>query len=342
MSPPLGVALVGCAHTMHAWAYARALTASPAAHLVGVYDADPRLAATIEHDFGTRRYDDAAELLGRPDVQAAVVCSATVEHRGLVELAAAQGCHVLCEKPIATTVTDAQAMIAACAAAGVQLQVAFVTRFLPLIREVRVALEQGELGDVFAMVAGNRGRPPLAPQYPSWITDPLLAGGGALMDHSVHLTDILRHLSGREVSSVSAEVDSLMWGCGIDDIALMSLVFDDGMVASVDPSWSVPSDNPWDYDFSLQMVGTQGSLLIDDLGSSLQLVSRRYGAGLRLVPFGADVDALMLDGFLASVRAGELQPPCASGLDGLRALEVALAGYASAASGAKAVQLAPG
>jgi predicted dehydrogenase len=92
----------------------------------------------------------------------------------------------------------------------------------------------------------------------------------------------------------------------------------------------------------LQMVGTQGSLLIDDLGSSLQLVSRRYGAGLRLVPFGADVDALMLDGFLASVRAGQLQPPCAGGLDGLRALEVALAGYASAASGAKAVQLAPG
>ncbi len=340
MTSPLGVALVGCAHTMHAWAYARALSASPSARLVGVFDQDPLLAAPIERDFGARYYDDAAELLSQPAVDAAVVCSATVEHLDLVEIAAAHGCHVLCEKPIATTLEDARRMIAVCADAGVQLQVAFVTRFLPLIQEVRASLESGELGDVFAMVAGNRGRPPLPPQYPEWITNPALAGGGALLDHSVHLTDIMRHLSGREVVTVAAEVDSLMWDCGVDDIALMSLVFDNGMVGSVDPSWSVPSDNPWDYDFSLHIVGTQGSLMIDDVASSLQLVSRRYGAGLRLVPFGVDVDALMLDGFVASVSQGALQWPCADGEDGLRALEVALAGYAAAAA-ASPVGLGP-
>jgi predicted dehydrogenase len=341
MTPPLGVALVGCAHTMHAWAYARALAGSRHARLAGVFDEDPSLAAPIERHFGARVFADAAELLASPDVDAAVVCSETVEHRGLVEVAASHGCHVLCEKPIATSLADAREMIAVCARAGVQLHIAFVTRFLPLIHQVRASMESGDLGEVFAMVAANRGRPPLVPLYPKWITDPAMAGGGALMDHSVHLTDIMRHLSGREVVSVTAEVDSLMWDCGIDDIALMSLVFDNGMVGSVDPSWSVPTDNPWDYDFSLRIVGTHGSLMIDDLASSLQLVSHRYGAGLRLVPFGADVDALMIEAFVESIQAGELQQPCADGWDGLRALEVALAGYAAAAA-ASPVKLDPG
>lgn len=341
LTAPLGVALVGCAHTMHAWAYARTIAASPNARLVGVFDNDRALAAPIEHDFGGPFFGNAAALLASPDVEAAVVCGATVEHRDLVDLAASHGCHVLCEKPIATTITDARHMVAACTPAGVQLHLAFLTRFLPLIHEVRTSLETGELGDVFAMVAGNRGRPPLAPHYPAWITDPVMAGGGALKYHSVHLTDIMRHVSGREVVSVAAEVESLMWDCGVDDIALMSLVFDNGMIGSVDPSWSVTADNPWDYDFSPRILGTRGSLVVDDLGSSLQLVSSRYGAGLRLVPFGADADALMVEAFIASVRAGELQPPCADGQDGLRALEVALAGYAAAAA-AQPVMLGPG
>ena len=153
------------------------------------------------------------------------------------------------------------------------------------------------------------------------------------MDHSVHLTDIMRHLSGQEVVKVAAEVDSLLWSAGVDDVALMSLEFERGMVASVDPSWSVPADNPWDYDFSLRVLGTHGSLVIDDLAGSLQVVSRRSPGGLRLVPFGVDVDGVMVEAFLASVRAGEAIPPCASGDDGLRALEVALAGYQAARAG---------
>jgi predicted dehydrogenase len=330
MTSPVGVALLGCAHTTHAWSYARALTASPHARLVGVFDEVPALAEPIVHDFGTGYWSDAAELAESPDVSAVVVCSATMQHRKLVDLAAHRGLPVLCEKPIATTLDDAEAMVAACSKAGVQLQMAFVTRFLPLVRQAGAALQEGELGDLVAMVGANRGRPPLPPRYPEWITTPSMSGGGALMDHSVHLTDVMRHLSGQEVVKVAAEADSLLWSAGIDDVALMSLEFERGMVASVDPSWSVPADSPWDYDFSLRILGTRGSLVIDDLAGSLHLVSRRSPGGLRLVPFGVDVDAVMLEAFLESVRAGEAIPPVADGEDGLRALEVALAGYAAA------------
>jgi predicted dehydrogenase len=276
-------------------------------------------------------------VVASPDVQAVVVCSATSQHRGHVELAAAHGVHVLCEKPIATTVEDATAMLAATQAAGTQLHLAFVSRFLPHVRRVRRALDDRVLGDVIGIRAGNRGRAPLPPGYPAWITTPEQSGGGALIDHSVHLTDLLRHLTGQEVTAVAAETGSLLWSAGVEDCALLSLRFDKGAVASIDPSWSVPADNPWDYDFFLRLVGTAGSVDIDDLSESVQLVSPRAGAGLRLVGFGEDPDESMLQAFVASVDAGEVLDPCATGVDGLRALQVALAGYASAADGSRFV-----
>jgi predicted dehydrogenase len=338
VTEPLGVAIVGCAHTAHAWSYARALASSPTARLLGVFDEVPELAAPIAQEFDVAQYTDATSLVERAGVEAAVVCSATVQHRPLVELAAGRGLHVLCEKPIATRLQDARAIVDVCARSSVQLQLAFVTRFLPLVQQVRSAIAAGDLGDLLAIVAGNRGRPPLPPQYPPWITTPAESGGGALIDHSVHLTDVLRHLTEREVVRVAAEVDSRLWECGVDDVALLSLVFDGGPVASVDPSWSVPAGNPWDYDFYLRVVGTRGSLSITDLAESVRLVSASAGGGLRLVPFGVDADAAMIEAFVGSVRAGETLSPCATGDDGVRALEIALAAYA-AAEGAEMVSL---
>jgi predicted dehydrogenase len=333
---PVGVALLGAAHTPHAWSYSRALSTSPLTTLVGVHDDDPTLAQSIRRDFEAAYYADPEELLSSPDVQAAVVCSPTVMHRQDVELAASMGKHVMCEKPLATAREDAQAMIDACARAGVVLEVAFVSRFHPMVVRARDVVRSGRLGGVVGMVGGNRGRPPLPPTYPAWITSKDEAGGGALIDHSVHVTDAMRHVSGLEATTVSAEVDALLWGCGVDDVALLLLEFEGGAVASVDPSWSVPADNPWDYDFFLRVLGTDGSLDIRDSADSLNVVSTVSVVGgdgprgLRQVSFGEDVDLLMIEAFARSVRAGRVLDPCATGEDGLRALEIALAGYQSA------------
>jgi predicted dehydrogenase len=332
---PVGVAILGAAHMTHAWAYARALTASPNARVVGIHDVEPEHTRWVHQDFGVPLVTEAEALVADPDVEAVVVCSANAEHRGNVELAAAHGRHVLCEKPIATTIEDAHAAVAVCDAAGVQLHVAFVSRFLPLVARAREAVRDGRLGALVGMVGGNRGRPPLSPAYPGWIVDPVLAGGGALIDHSVHVTDVMRHVSGLEVAEVSAEVGTLLWDCGVDDVAVMSLRFDSGAVGSVDPSWSVPADNPWDYDFYLRLVGTEGSLDVTDSAEALRLVSAGEGrpVGLRFASFADDADRAMIEGFLASVRAGTVLDPCATGTDGLRALEIALAGYQSSAAG---------
>jgi len=148
----------------------------------------------------------------------------------------------------------------------------------------------------------------------------------------VHVIDAIRFVTGREITRVSAETGSLMWDCEVEDVALVSLTFDNGAVGSVDPSWSVPAGNPWDYDFHLRLVGSDGSFDLDDLSESVKVVSPRWGGGERLAGFADDADQAMIEAFAASVRAGELLVPCASGQDGLRALEVALAGYHSAAT----------
>ena len=328
----VGVAILGAAH-LHAFSYAHALTRSHTARLVGVHDPSAELGGDLASRFGTTYHQDLDALLDAPDLAAVIVCSATIGHRALVERASARGLHVLCEKPLATTVEDATAMIDVCAANDVQLHTAFVTRFYPLVEQVRAAVAAGRIGRVVGMVGGNRGRPPLPPHYPPWITTASEAGGGALMDHSVHVTDVMRHVSGQEVVRVAAEADARLWDCGVDDVALLSLVFDGGAVASVDPSWSVHSGNPWDYDFYLRILGTEGSIAVTDLAESLQLV-RPSAGGMRLVPFGIDIDARMVEAFVASITAGAILEPCASGEDGLRAVEVALAGYAAAASAA--------
>lgn len=327
---PVGVAVVGAAHTGHVWAYTRALTESPDALVVGAHDPEPEHTRWIHQDFGVPLVDDADALLADPRVEAVLVCSASVEHRPHVELAARHGRHVLCEKPIATTLEDAEAMVTACAEAGVQLHLAYPARFLPLVARARRAVRDGRLGELIGLVGGNRGRPPLPPSYPSWITDPVAAGGGALLDHSVHVTDAMRHVSGLEVVEVSAEAGDLLWDCGVDDLALVSLRFDNGAVGSVDPSWSVPADHPWDYDFFLRLLGTEGSLDLTGGAESVQLAGR---GGLREVGFGEDPDRAMVDAFLASVRGGRVLDPCATGEDGVRSLAIALAGYRSSTAG---------
>jgi predicted dehydrogenase len=337
VSTPVNVAIVGCAHRPHAWSYARALASTPSARLVAVFDEDPALAHSVADDVATPVTDDLDGLLATRELDAVVVCSATAQHRRHVEAAASAGCHVLSEKPIATTVDDARAMIAACRDAGVQLHLAFVCRFLPHVRSVKEAMDSGSLGEVIGLRAGNRGRPPLPPQYPAWITQSAESGGGALIDHSVHLTDLVRHLTGCEVTAVAAEAGALLWDAGVEDCALLSLVLDNGAVAGLDPSWSVPANNHWDYDFFLRLVGTGGSVDLDDLAESVRVVSGRTAGGLRLAGFAEDPDAAMIETFCASVRQGRPIEPSASGEDGLRALEVALAGYASASDGARFV-----
>jgi predicted dehydrogenase len=327
----ISIGVISFAHTAHAVSYSSALSNMKDVRLAAIYDENAGRGQQFAAQFQVPFYNRLDELLRREDIQGVVVCSPTNQHLDLVRAAARAGKHVLCEKPVATNIPDAQAMIDACQTAGVLLQIPFVCRFYPMLQTARMIIQNGEIGRVIGVVGGNRGRPPLPPIYPEWITDPIQAGGGALLDHSVHVTDAMRFLFETEVASVFAQKGAFHEpGLAVEDCGLLSLVFQNGIIASVDPSWSIPENNPYHYDFYLRILGEKGTINLDDTRQALTVVSDSPAKrGVVAEPFGIDVDAEMARHFIRCIRAGENLFPAAIGEDGLRALEIALAAYDS-------------
>ncbi len=209
---PLRVGLASFAH-VHAAGYARLLAARDDVDLVASDpdgraegDEEPR-GAELAAGLGVRYVPDHDALFAE-DLDAVVVCTENSRHRPVVEQAAAAGVHVLCEKPLATTLEDADAMRAACAGAGVVLMTAYPVRFHPGFRELRERVRRGDVGRVLAVTGTNNGQAPIASRR--WFVDAELAGGGALMDHTVHLADLLDDLLEDQPRSVYAQVNRIV------------------------------------------------------------------------------------------------------------------------------------
>jgi predicted dehydrogenase len=209
---------------------------------------------------------------------------------------------------------------------GSMLRTAFPVRYLPSVARAREIVCGGALGRVLAVSGTNRGKIP-----GGWFLDPELAGGGAVMDHTVHLADLLRWMLDVEVKSVYAEVDAFFGAGGTDDAAILTLEleggsFADGAFATIDPSWSRGDGYPTWGGVTLRIAGTSGVLDVDPFAQPLRIFDHETG-----VPSwsytGEDMNSLMLKDFLRGVAEGE--PSGASGLDGLRTLEVVLAAYSS-------------
>jgi UDP-N-acetylglucosamine 3-dehydrogenase len=314
----LRVGIVSFTH-VHSPAYAGVLGDLDAADFVGITDEDAGRGAEAAEQFGVRFFDSAASLF--EEVDAVVVCSENKNHARDVIPALQGGVHVLCEKPISTTIEDARAMIQASENSGSQLRTAFPVRYLPPVARAREIVRGGALGRVLAVNGTNHGQIP-----GGWFLDPELAGGGAVMDHTVHLADLLRWMLDVEVKSVYAEVDSFFGAGGTDDAAILTLELEGGAFATIDPSWSRGEGYPTWGDVTLRISGTSGVLDVDPFAQPLRTFDHETGAPSWSY-MGEDMNALMLADFLRGVAEGE--PSGASGLDGLRTLEVVLAAYRS-------------
>jgi UDP-N-acetylglucosamine 3-dehydrogenase len=320
------VGMVNFAH-VHAPAYAAVLGDLEQTDFVGLTDADATRGREAAERFGVRYIEDADSLFGAVD--AVVVCSENKNHARDVIPALQSGVHVLCEKPISTTIDDARAMIDASEASGSQLRVAFPVRYLPSIVRAKEILREGSLGRILAVNGTNHGQAP-----GGWFLDPELAGGGAVMDHTVHLADLLRWMLDVEVKSVYAEVGSFFGATETDDAAILTLEleggpFANGTFATIDPSWSRGEGFPTWGDVTLRIAGTTGVLDVDPFARPLRTFDHKTHTPSWSYT-GEDMNELMLADFLRGVARGE--PSGASGLDGLRTLEVVLAAYSSAAS----------
>ncbi|GAA4265709.1 Gfo/Idh/MocA family oxidoreductase [Frondihabitans peucedani] len=339
---PLRVGVLSFAHT-HAIGYLSALRAMPGVEVRG---ADPDAPApdaaaasgTSIVDLRGRALADALDvgyvdtydelLAWQPD--AVVVTSENARHRELVELAAAAGAAILCEKPLATTWADGLAMRDAVERAGVLLMMAFPVRFASTFDRLRAAHEAGALGEVFSIRGSNNGMLPLTRD---WFTEPELSGGGALVDHVVHIADLLEALRGVPVASVTAVANGVLHAgrAKAETAGLVTMTYADGVIAAIDCSWSQPDTSPIWGGLKLSVAGTRGTVDIDFFGPSVRGIAASSGAA-RILPYGPDFDAAMLETFIDAVRSGTRpQPDIAVGL---RTLGVVLAAQESVRTGA--------
>lgn len=313
----------------HAEAYIHNVRMIPGLELIGLADEDMERGRSYAERLDSHLYANYQALLDdKPD--GVIVCSENVKHRSLVEMAARAGAHVMCEKPLATTLEDAQAMIDACRQAGVILMTAFPMRFSAPITEVKAQLDEGALGRVYCLNTTNQGRMPIHERR--WFVDPELAGGGAVMDHTVHLADILRWYLNSEVVEVFAQTNHILHADKVDveTAGLLMLTFADGTFATIDCSWSKPLNYPTWGGLTMELISERGLTVVDAFSQNL-IVHRQEPASSAWSYWGSDADRGMVQEFATAVREG--RPPKVSGEDGYRALEITLAAYESAATG---------
>ncbi|MDB5045179.1 MAG: oxidoreductase domain protein, partial [Deinococcus sp.] len=294
------IGILSFAH-VHAEQYQALLRRLPGAELVGFWD-DSVHAQSYAQRYALRLFSTPQELLSQ-GLDAVIICSETSRHREFVELSARAGVHVLCEKPIALTLEDAEAMRDVCAQHGVTFMTAFPMRFDPSCTALREAVQSGQLGRILGVNGVNHSENPSV--HRAWFADPALSGGGAVMDHVVHLADLLRWCFACEVAEVYA---ALQWtggagpgGVPLDTAGIVLLTLTNGVQASIDCSWSRPATYPrWGH-LKLDVIGTDRLMVIDAFAEHLTVFSPDVTRPVQWHGFGADPNQAMLTAFLEAV-----------------------------------------
>lgn len=307
---------------MHADSYIHFLSQMEGVAIAGIYDDDYDRGGRFAAQYNVPYFRRVEGLLDQ-DLDGAIICSENALHAPLVLQSAGRVKGILCEKPIATTLDEGQEMIDRCREAGTKLQIAFPMRYSPPVIELKQRLDEGVLGEIYSVKTTNHGSMP-----GRWFVDKKLAGGGAVLDHTVHVVDLLRWFWDTEIDEVYAEVghELLHPGLGIDDVGMLSFRLANGVFGTLDTSWSRPESYPTWGDVKLDVLGENGLISVDAFDQNLQVSSDEAGK-TSWVNWGTNGDEGLVADFVEMIR--EDREPSITGEDGQRALEVALAAYES-------------
>jgi predicted dehydrogenase len=232
----IGVGMIGCGHigTVHSYALRQLTDAGLVdAKLVATYDADPARAEKIAHHHGGTPAATIEKLVD--EVDAVWVCTWTAGHLEAVEAAAARGLPIFCEKPLAPTYEDCRRVAAALQ--RVPHQVGLVLRWAPVFAKAAEIVASGEYGRPMASIFRDDQYFPIQGLYGStWRKDVTAAGGGTLIEHSIHDVDVLRWILGDPVA-LRAHTTSRFGHTGIEDVAAVSFDYADGASAQLTSIW---------------------------------------------------------------------------------------------------------
>ena len=207
--PKLGIAIVG---TGMIGAVHRRAALLAGADIRGVASSSPQRALEVAQSWNVpRAYRDIEDVVADPQVQVVHVCTPNHLHRGMTQAALNAGKHVICEKPLATTLEDAQALAALAASTGLVATVPFVYRYHPVVREARARIAQGELGPLHLIHGSYLQDWLLDPASNNWRVDPALGGASRVFaDIGSHWCDLVEWVSGERFTEVSAAFDTVI------------------------------------------------------------------------------------------------------------------------------------
>jgi predicted dehydrogenase len=318
----VGVIGAGFAGSTHA----RSLAGLPMAKVVAVAAETIAEATPLANELGVRVAPDALSLCADDDVDLVVVASPTDLHAMHTIAAANAGKDVFCEKPLARSMAQAEAMLEACAKAGVTLGVGHVVRHFPEYIRAHELMRGGAIGrPVLATL--TRGSFPVANATP-WYRDPVRSGG-VVLDLMLHDLDTLRWWFGEPVRVYARSLGLDARGA---DYALATIRFADGLIAHVEASWVEHAG----FRTAFELCGDGGMLSHDSRATMPLRVQSSVGpSSLAVMPIVTSHESpyrLQLRDFLARLDRGDA--PLVDGVEAYRSLSLALAAVSSAERGA--------
>jgi UDP-N-acetyl-2-amino-2-deoxyglucuronate dehydrogenase len=337
--------IIGCGGA--ASAAGEAIAASPHAALVIVHDIAEPLAAGYGQRFHVPFTTHLDAFFATPGLDAVYVAVPHDQLAPLARQALQAGKHTLVEKPMALSLADADELIALADRHGLALGVFYEYRAAGPYTQARDLIQAGALGRVIGVRIHTLIDK--VPNYWSsglgghsvdpWRGQKARAGGGVLLMNTSHQFDALRHVTGLEVVGVSAHIGTLVAPVEVEDMAAVTLQFDNGAIGSVFAGAHIAGETAGER---CDIYGTQGQLRLpdpysNDLNDGLRVYLRQpwgdipAGAWQALPRQVAPVFAQAIDDFAQAAQRG--QAPPMSGRDGRRVIAILLAIYQSAAQG---------
>ena len=303
--------------------------------LIAAADVNYQAAEAVAQSFNASAYSDYHKLLERQDVELVVLATPEFLHHEQVLAAAAAGKHVLCEKPMAPSLEEADAMLAACEQAGVTLMVGHSRRATTRYLLAKQLIDRGDIGEVRLFRENERRqRPPSGEQgtywRPNhWTGDPARSVGVALTN-AIHETDLFSWFVQAQPVSVFAESRTAREGNLVPDFISITVGFDNGAVAATEVNNSAPPSYPGYH--QLEIYGTRGQITVKDMDQQALLLYKDIDttspdAFSRLLRFG-DAYVAQLAQMVRTIREGA--PIAVPPQQARQALEIALAAATSA------------
>jgi predicted dehydrogenase len=314
--------------------HARAYAASPSARLVAVCDQDAGRAAALAAEFGVSDGGtDVGALLNRPDIQAVGITTPDFAHGGIALAAIQARKHVLVEKPLATTVRECEAILAAQRTKGVKLMVDFHNRWsLPFVN-LRRAIAAGQLGTLMMMNIRLNDTRFVPTRMLSWA-----AKSSPLQFLGSHVVDLIHFLSGAAVERVySVSRSTVLKGLGVEtpDFFQSILELSTGGTAVVENCWILDEHAPSVFDFQCEVVGSKGTAYVNASHHRMAEIYSGKGVELPDVSGAADLYGKPVGFAVASIQhfvdcVVNDTAPLVTGEDGLAVARVLAAAEESA------------